>query len=86
MHRLDGTVRDQLGGERGDLGRVSSAARQFRRHIPRQQLGDFVDALFVDMGDDVAQIRLGIEPIEFGGTDQTIDRCGTLATGIRAGK
>ena len=40
--------------------------------------------MLVDMGDDVAQVRFGIDPVEFGSTDQTVDRRRTLATRIRS--
>ncbi len=38
--------------------------------------------MLIDVGDDVTQIRLGIEPVEFGCADQTVDRSCTLSTGI----
>ena len=57
-------------------------ARQLCCHVPRQELGDFVDAVLIDVGDHVTQVRLGINPVKFGGADQTVDRSCTLSTGI----
>lgn len=51
---------------------------------PRQQFGDFVDRLLVDVGERVAQIGFGVESVQFGGADQAVDRCGAFATFVGA--
>jgi hypothetical protein len=40
--------------------------------------------MLVDAVDDVAQVRLGIDPIEFCGADQALDRRGALAARVGA--
>lgn len=52
--------------------------------VPRQQFLDAVDRMIGDALEHVAQIRLGVQPIEFGRLHQAVDRRGALATGVGA--
>ena len=38
--------------------------------------------MIADVLDDVAQVRLGIQTVEFSCADQAVDRGGTLASGV----
>ena len=42
--------------------------------------------MLVNVSDDVAQVRLWVEPVKFGGADQTVDRRRALATGVGSGE
>lgn len=55
-------------------------------HSPRQQLLDAIDRMLGDTLDHIAQVRLGIDAVELGRTDQAVDRGGTLAAGIGTGE
>jgi len=39
-----------------------------------------------DAGQHVSEVRFGIETVEFGATDQAVDRGGALTAGIGAGE
>src|SRR5579862_181716 len=54
--------------------------------VPRQQLVDAVDWMLGDPLEHMAQVEIGIHPIEQRRTDQAIDVSGALAPGIGAGK
>jgi hypothetical protein len=41
--------------------------------VPRQQLLDASDGMIGDAAEDVAEIRLGIQTVEFSRSDQTIE-------------
>jgi hypothetical protein len=43
---------------------------KFRRDIPRQEFSNAVDRMLGDVGECMAQIRFGIEAVEFGRADQ----------------
>ena len=47
-----------------------------------KQLLNAVDRMICNALEDVAQVGLGVQPVEFARTNQTVDPCGTLATGI----
>src|SRR5581483_8377130 len=66
------------------LGGLRKSIFAFARYTPRQQLLDAIDRMLGNAREQRAQIGLGIEPVEFGRADQTIDRRGALATRIRA--
>ena len=68
-----------LCGVFGLLGRVGC-------DVPGQELFDAVDRMVGDTGQDISEIRFGIETIEFGGAYQAVDRSGSLAAGIGAGE
>src|SRR5690606_7281822 len=54
--------------------------------IPRQELGNTVDRMLGDAAEHVSKVRLRIDPVELGGTDERVDRCSPLATGIGSRK
>lgn len=56
----------------------------FSRHIPRQQLSHLVDRMLADALQHMAQVRLRVEPIEFGRAQQTVDSRSTLAPSVLA--
>ena len=56
------------------------------REVPGQEFLDAVDRMVGDAGQHVAEIRFGIETVEFGGADQAVDRGGAFAAGIGAGE
>src|SRR6185312_4390661 len=39
-----------------------------------------------DAGEHLAQVRLRVDAVEFGGTDQTVERGGAFAPGVRSGE
>jgi hypothetical protein len=51
---------------------------------PRQEIAHAIDRMVGNARDDVAQISLRIEAVEFGGRDQCVDRGASLATAVRA--
>jgi hypothetical protein len=52
--------------------------------VPRQQLFDAVDRVIGDALEHLAQVRLGIQPVELGRLHEATDRRRTLATCIGA--
>ena len=50
--------------------------------VPRQQLLDAVDRVLGDALEYLAQVRLGIEPVELGRFHQAVDRRGALAARV----
>lgn len=53
---------------------------------PRQQVVELADSVVSNSLDDEAQISFRVEVVEFRRADQAVNRCGTLAAGIRTGK
>src|SRR5712664_1854099 len=58
----------------------------FRYEGPGQEFLDAVDRMIGDAGQHVAEIRFGVETVEFGGADQTVNRGGALTDSIGAGE
>jgi hypothetical protein len=72
-----------LGAVMSSGGHTADAA-QLRSRIPGQKFLDAIDWVICDALEDVAQVGFRIEPIEFGRTDEAIERCGALAASVRA--
>ena len=56
----------------------------FGADVPEKEFGDLIDGLVGDARQHLAEMRLGIQAIEFGAAHQTVDRGGALAAGIQA--
>ena len=57
---------------------------EFRRDIPGQQFVDAVDGMFGDARQNVVQVTLGIDSIQLGCADQTVEYRSTLAASVRS--
>lgn len=53
-----------------------------RRDIPRQQLLDAIDRMLSNVHEHVSQVRLRIQLVELGRTQQRVDRRSTLTAGV----
>lgn len=51
---------------------------------PGQQFVDLADRMVGDVGQHVAQVRLGVDAVELAGADQGVDCGSALATAVRA--
>jgi len=54
--------------------------------MPGEEFREPLDRMIGDAGEDVVQIGLGVEAIEFRGLDQRVHRRGALAATVRAGE
>ena len=54
------------------------------RQVPGQQVGDAVDGVLSDAGEDRTEVKRRIEPVKLGGSNQGIEGSGSLAAGIRS--
>ena len=52
--------------------------------VPPQQVGDAVDRVFSDVGEDMPEIELRIEAVEFGRSDERVEGCGAFTTLVRS--
>ena len=53
--------------------------------VPRQQLGDF-PAVIGDAGQDLGEVELPVEAVEFGGLDQRVHGGGAVAADVGTGE
>ena len=56
------------------------------REIPGQEFVDAIYRMICNATQDLAQVRLGIEPVELCSADETVEGGSPLATGIGAGE
>ena len=54
--------------------------------VPGQQIFDALDRVIGDDGEDVAQVKLWIDTVQFCRADQRIHRCSAFAARIGAGE
>lgn len=52
---------------------------ELRGDVPRKQFFDPIDRMFCDAFEHVAQIRLRVEIVEFGGSNECVDGCSTIS-------
>ncbi len=58
----------------------------WKRHVPGQEVGDPIDRMVRDIGEDVEKIGFGIQTVQFCRSNQAVDRGCPLAASIRASK
>ena len=56
------------------------------RDVPGQKLFDTVDGMIRNSGEDIRQVRLRSDSVEFCRSDQTVDGSGAFATGVGSRK
>ena len=56
------------------------------RYVPWEQIGNAVDGVIGDLGEDVLEIDLGIEAVELGRAEQGVDGGGAFTACVRATK
>ena len=68
--------------------RVLAGERYRRRQlqVPRQELVDTRNRMVGDARDHFAHKRWQIEPVEFGRSQQAVDRSGTITAGVATGE
>lgn len=54
--------------------------------LPGQEIVDAVDGVIRDDVEDVAEVGFRVDAVEFGGTDEGVDRSGAVAAAVGAGK
>ena len=50
--------------------------------VPGQQFLDAIDRMVGDRRQDRAQVECRIEAIQFGGSDEAVERCSSMAAGV----
>ena len=52
--------------------------------VPGQELCDAVDRMVSDIGEDVSEVVLRVDPVELGCSEQRVDLGGAFSSGVRA--
>ena len=52
--------------------------------LPGQELCDAVDWMVSDVGEDVSEVVLRVDPVELGCSEQRVDRGGVFSSWVRA--
>ncbi len=63
---------------------IEQALRELKRNVPRQQFFHPIDRVIGDHGQDMAQVRLGVNAVKFGSAKQTVHRGSAFAARVRA--
>ncbi len=50
--------------------------------VPGQQLGDAVDGVIADSGEDMAEIELRVKSVELGGSDERVEGGGAFTVSV----
>lgn len=54
--------------------------------VPGQELGDAVDGMVGDVGEDVSQVVFRVDSVELGGAEQGVHGCSAFSSRVRAGE
>ena len=54
--------------------------------VPGQELCDAVDWMISDVGEDVSEVVLRVDPVELGCSEQRVDRGGAFSSGVGAAR
>ena len=59
---------------------------RWKGDVPRQQIGDAVDGMVRDDGQDVSKVELRIQSVKLGRANERVDGSGSFSSRVGAGK